>query len=82
MLNVEWRSQMKQIERSSQYERLQSNICFSEGNSFDYISVKNQRKFEKPVQWLAMSRQFFNEALINTKSSFDNGIVNWARSVD
>jgi len=82
VLNVEWRSQMKQIERSSQYERLQSNICFSEGNSFDYISVKNQRKFEKPVQWLAMSRQFFNEALINTKSSFDNGIVNWARSVD
>ena len=82
VLNVEWRSQLKQIERSSQYERLQSNICFSEGNSFDYISVKNQRKFEKPVQWLAMSRQFFNVALINKKSSFDNGIVNWARSVD
>ncbi len=82
VLNVEWRSQLKQIERSSQYERLQSNICFSEGNSFDYISVKNQRKFEKPVQWLAMSRQFFNVALINKRSSFDNGIVNWARSVD
>ncbi len=82
VLNVEWKSQMKQIERSSQYERLQSNICFSEGNSFDYISVKNQRKFEKPVQWLALSRQFFNVTLINKKSSFDNGVVNWARSVD
>jgi YidC/Oxa1 family membrane protein insertase len=82
VLNLAWRSQLKQIERSSQYERLQSNICFSEGNSFDYISVKNQRKFEKPVQWLAMSRQFFNVALINKKSSFDNGNVNWQRSVD
>jgi YidC/Oxa1 family membrane protein insertase len=51
-----------------------SNICFSEGNEFDYISAKNERKFEKPVQWVSVVQQFFNSTLI-AKNSFNGGQV-------
>jgi len=63
------------------YERQMSNICFSEGNEFDYISSKTERKFEKPVQWLSVVQQFFNTTLI-AKNSFTAGAVNWSRKTD
>ncbi|OIR14130.1 membrane protein insertase YidC [mine drainage metagenome] len=80
-INFLWKSQPLRHESSVRYERMQSNICFSEGNEFDYISSKNQRKFEKPVQWLSVVQQFFNTTLI-AKNSFANGEVQWARSTD
>jgi YidC/Oxa1 family membrane protein insertase len=53
-----------------------SNICFSEGNEFDYISSKNEHKFEKPVQWLSVVQQFFNMTVI-AKNGFNSGNVSW-----
>lgn len=80
-LNLQWHATTEQQERTAVYERQMSNICFSEGNDFDYISSKTERKFEKPVQWLSVVQQFFNTTLIS-KNSFASGNVNWARKTD
>ena len=81
MLNINWRSETYQLEQTAVYERQMSNVCFSEGNDFDYIQAKNERKFEKPVQWVSMVQQFFNSTLVS-KNSFTGGQVNWLRKTD
>jgi YidC/Oxa1 family membrane protein insertase len=81
LMNINWHAETFQVEKTAAYERQQSNITFSEGNDFDYISAKNERKFEKPVQWIGIVQQFFNSTLI-AKNSFNSGNVTWARKVD
>ena len=81
LLNMKWNIETSQLERSAEYERQMSNICFSEGNEFDYISANNEKKFEQPVQWVSVVQQFFNSTLI-AKNSFTNGQVNWQRKTD
>ncbi len=81
VLNFKWLSETSQLERTAEYERQMSNICFSEGNEFDYISANNEKTFEKPVQWVSVVQQFFNTTLI-AKSSFNSGAVNWSRYTD
>lgn len=80
-LNINWNATTEQLERTAVYERQMSNICFSEGNDFDYISAKNEKKFEKPVQWLSIVQQFFNTTLV-AKNSFNAGSVNFTRKTD
>ncbi len=80
-LNMVWNWQTKQAEKTALYERQMSNICFSEGNDFDYISQKKEHKFEKPAQWVGMVQQFFNTTLI-AKNGFTGGQINWTRSLD
>ena len=80
-LNMQWNSTTHQQEKTAVYERQMSNICFSEGNDFDYISSKNERKFEKPVQCLSVVQQFFNTTLV-AKNSFNAGSVSFIRKTD
>lgn len=80
-LNMSWRNETFRQERSAAYERQMSNICFSEGNEFDYISAKSERKFEKPVQWISVVQQFFNSTLV-AKNGFTAGQVQWMRKTD
>jgi len=79
--NMQWRTETHKQERTLDYERQTSNICFSEGNDFDYISAKTERKFEKPVQWVSVVQQFFNMTVI-AKNSFSGGQVQWVRLTD
>ena len=81
VMNILWKTEPQRHESSVRYERQQSNICFSEGGEFDYISSKTQRKFEKPVQWISVVQQFFNTTVIS-KSNFANGEIQWTRSTD
>lgn len=79
-LNFAWNSSTTQHEKSASYERQQmSNICFYEGDDFDYISSKTQHKFEKTTNWMAVVQQFFNTTLV-AKNNFTGGDVNWQRS--
>ncbi|HVX49683.1 MAG TPA: membrane protein insertase YidC [Chitinophagaceae bacterium] len=80
-IDMQWQSHPVQHEKSANYERLQTNVCFYEDNSFDYISAKNDRKFEKPVQWVGVVQQFFNTTLIS-KSGFAGGDIHWVRRND
>ena len=77
-INLHWHAQPLKKQKDVSYERLGSSICFSEGNDFDYISSKTEHKFEKPVQWLAISQQFFNTILV-AKNGFTSGQINWAK---
>jgi len=83
-LNLKWQMHPVQHEKNVTYERQQSNICFSEGSDFDYISSKTERKFEKPVQWVGIVQQFFNTTLVaKDKDGFStSGDINWKRRQD
>ena len=79
-LNFIWNSSTSQHEKSAVYERQQmSNICFFEGDEFDYISSNTDHTFEKPTNWMSVVQQFFNTTLV-AKNSFATGQVNWQRS--
>jgi len=79
-LNLNWNATTMQHEKSAKYERQQmSNICFYEGNDFDYISSKTEHKFEKPTNWMAVVQQFFNTTLV-AKNNFNSGDVKWGRN--
>ncbi len=80
-LNFQWQLHPQQHEKSVTYERTMSNICFSEGNDFDYISAKTDHTFEQPAQWIGIIQQFFNTTLV-AKNNFNSGSVQWARRVD
>jgi YidC/Oxa1 family membrane protein insertase len=80
-LNVLWEAHSFKQERTLNYERQMSNICFSEGKEFDYISSKTTWTFEKPIQWVGLVQQFFNTTLI-AKSDFKSGKIDWQRRVD
>jgi len=80
-LNLLWDVHSYQQERTSVYERQMSNICFSEGGAFDYVSSKNTKAFEKPIQWVGLVQQFFSTTLI-AKQGFASGNLNWQRKTD
>jgi len=74
-INFEWNTKTYQQEKAAEYERQVSSACFSEDKEFDYISTKNAKTFEKPVQWVGIVQQFFNITLIN-KNGFSAGTGN------
>ena len=80
-LNFHFLSEPVQVEKTVDYERRMSDVCFSEGNEFDYISSHTDHTFEKPVQWLSAVQQFFNVTLI-AKNNFNSGVVHWTRKDD
>ena len=80
-VNFHFISQPVQVEASVDYERRMSDVCFSEGNEFDYISSHTDHTFEKPVQWVSAVQQFFNTTVI-AKNNFNSGKVLWTRSTD
>jgi YidC/Oxa1 family membrane protein insertase len=76
--NLFWHVQLRRIQKNIIYEKTLCNIGFYEDKNFDYISSHNDKKFDKPVQWLAVSQQFFNTTLI-AKDNFNSGEVHWVR---
>lgn len=77
--NLTWQAQPMQHESDVTYERQQTTICYFEDGDFDYIQTKAERKFEKPVDWVSVSQQFFNITLV-AKSKFTSGEVKFVRS--
>ncbi len=80
-LNFLWEAHSFKQERTLNYERQMSNICFAEGNEFDYISSKTTKTFEKPIQWVGLVQQFFNTTII-AKDGFASGKLDWQRRID
>jgi YidC/Oxa1 family membrane protein insertase len=76
-----WQSQLMHHVSDVVYVRTLSSICFYEDIDFNYIQSNTQKKFEKPVQWVAVSQQFFNTTLVN-KNNFSSGEVKWTRGTD
>ena len=80
-LNVLWDVHSYGQEKTTTYERQMSNICFSEGNKFDYISSNTNKVFEKPIQWVGLVQQFFATTVIY-KEGFNSGKIDWQRKND
>jgi YidC/Oxa1 family membrane protein insertase len=78
--NLIWQVQPIQHETDVSYERQQSTVCFYDENGFDYMMSKSARTFEKPVQWVSASQQFFNITLIAAKDKFTSGDVKFIKS--
>jgi YidC/Oxa1 family membrane protein insertase len=72
--NLAWQDQLGKIQKNVADERRLSSICFYEGDNFDYIQAHTEKIFEKPVQWISISQQFFNTTLI-AKEGFASGSV-------
>lgn len=81
LMGFQWQLHPVKHEKTASYERLQTNICFEEGNDFDYISSKTAHTFAAPVQWVGVVQQFFNTTLIS-KNNFTGGDIKWARATD
>jgi len=76
--NLDWRVLTQRVQKNVNDERRLTSLGFYEDNHFDYMSSKSERAFEKPVQWLSVSQQFFNSTLI-AKDGFSSGIVKMQR---
>ena len=76
--NLIWQSQVMQREKDVVYERQHTNICFYEDGDFDYILSRDQKTFEKGVQWVSVAQQFFNVTLVG-KNQFNSGNVSWVK---
>ncbi len=72
--NLAWHAYLGRSQKNSSYDRRLASVCYSEDNNFDYISSKTEKAFEKPVQWLSVSQQYFNTTLI-AKDGFSSGAV-------
>jgi YidC/Oxa1 family membrane protein insertase len=72
--NLSWHAYLGRIQKNTQSERSVANLCYSEDNNFDYINRQTDKTFEKPVQWIAVTQQFFNTTLI-AKDNFASGTV-------
>jgi YidC/Oxa1 family membrane protein insertase len=72
--NLSWQAQLEKTQRNVSYERRLAGISYYEDNQFDYMVAKTERTLEKPVQWLAVSQQFFNMTLI-AKDGFSSGVI-------
>jgi YidC/Oxa1 family membrane protein insertase len=76
--NLNWHSEPVKTQKNITYEKRLANISYYEDNEFDYISSKSERKFDKPIQWVAVSQQFFNSTLL-AKEGFSSGEAHWVR---
>ncbi len=82
-INLEWKTETSQVEKDEAYEKLQSHICYLSDGSYDFSNLGNgdNKKFEKPVEWLAVKQQFFISSLIS-KIKFQNAEIKWAVPAD
>jgi YidC/Oxa1 family membrane protein insertase len=80
--NLIWQQQPSQHETDVKYERQQSTVGYYEDNEFDYIQTKSAKAFEKPVQWVSVSQQFFNTTLIASKDKFAGGDIKFIKNLE
>ena len=82
-INLLWQTEAPQVEKDIKYEKQQSHICYLKNDNFDfeYLGSGNDKKFEKPVDWLAVKQQFFISALI-AKNKFQNAFIKWVVPAD
>jgi YidC/Oxa1 family membrane protein insertase len=80
--NLVWQQQPSQQETDVKYERQQSTVDYYSDNDFDYIQTKSAKAFEKPIQWVSVSQQFFNTTLISTKDKFSTGDIKFIKNLE
>jgi YidC/Oxa1 family membrane protein insertase len=77
-ISLAWQVRLDKTQKNVSYERRLAGVSYYEDNQFDYMVAKTERGLEKPVQWLAISQQFFNMTLI-AKQGFSSGAIHLAK---
>jgi YidC/Oxa1 family membrane protein insertase len=84
-INLIWKVKAGKLEKDIGWEIQQSHISFVENNNFDFEHISEGRsdnkKFETPVQWLALNQQFFAAAIV-AKNNFSGGEIKWESPKD
>lgn len=83
MINLVWQTEAPQVESDIKYERQQSQICYLKNGNYDFehLGSGDDKKFDKPVEWLAVKQQFFISA-IAAKNKFQTAFVKWMVPAD
>ena len=84
-LNLSWQLKADKQEKDIAWETQQSHISFVEGNEYDFERItegkEDDKKFEKPLDWIALNQQFFASAIL-AKNKFTGGDVKWESPKD
>lgn len=82
-ISLLWQTQTEQVEKDIHYEKQQTHICQVKDGSYDFemLGSGDSKKFDKPVDWIALKQQFFITTLIN-KNKFPSAEVNWTVPTD
>lgn len=62
--NLAWHAYLGRTQENTGAGGSVTSLCYLEDNNFDYKSAKTEATFEKNVQWVSFSQQFFNTTLI------------------
>ena len=84
-LNLIWQAKANKQEKDIEWETQQSHIDYFENDDYDFQHLaagkSDDKKFEKPLDWVALKQQFFATAIV-AKSKFENGEVRWETPSD
>jgi YidC/Oxa1 family membrane protein insertase len=79
-INLLWQAKAEKQEKDLEWETQQSHISFVENGDYDFEHIvkgkQDDKKFVKPVEWLAVNQQFFAAAIV-AKNKFNSGEVTW-----
>ena len=77
-INLLWQTEAPQVEKDIKHEEQQSQISYvTDGDyDFDNLGSGSDKKFAKPVEWIALKQQFFASAII-AKNKFESADVQW-----
>ena len=79
IINLNWQVATQRVEKDIHFEKQQSHLCYLSDDKFDFEMLgtsSSEKKFEKPVEWIALKQQFFAATLIN-KNKFQSADVQW-----
>ncbi len=84
-LNLTWQAKANKLEKDIEWETQQSHITYVENGDYDFEQLSSgksdDKKLEKPVEWVALKQQFFAAAII-AKNKFENAEVKWEAPSD
>jgi YidC/Oxa1 family membrane protein insertase len=79
-INLLWQAKAVKMEKDIEWETQQSHVSFVENGDYDFEHVvkgkDDDKKFVRPVDWLALNQQFFAAAIV-AKNKFSSGEVTW-----
>ena len=84
-LNLIWQAKANKVEKDIEWETQQSHIDYVENGDYDFEHLSagksDDKKFEKPVDWVALKQQFFAAAIV-AKNKFENAEIKWETPSD
>ncbi len=84
-LNLTWQVKANKLEKDIEWETQQSHIDYVENGDYDFEHLasgkSDDKKFEKPVDWVALKQQFFAASIV-AKNKFENAEIRWETPSD